>query len=72
MAPGLDQPWCVQQGQGSHHPPVLGTAEATPPVLCPVLGFEKGREGQQSWEGSGAQESDKEQGGSWGCLAWRQ
>ncbi|RMC07351.1 hypothetical protein DUI87_16813 [Hirundo rustica rustica] len=30
--PGLDQPWCGQQEQGSDRPPVLGTAEATPQI----------------------------------------
>ncbi|RMC08855.1 hypothetical protein DUI87_13849 [Hirundo rustica rustica] len=37
MAPGLDQEWCGQQEQGGHSSPVLGTGEAAPQVLCPVL-----------------------------------
>ncbi|RMC06747.1 hypothetical protein DUI87_16193 [Hirundo rustica rustica] len=36
--PGLDQEWCGQQEQGGHSSPVLGTAQATSRVLCPVLG----------------------------------
>ncbi|RMC10347.1 hypothetical protein DUI87_13150 [Hirundo rustica rustica] len=36
--PGLDQEWCGQQEQGGHSSPVLCTGEATPRVLCPVLG----------------------------------
>ncbi|RMC07289.1 hypothetical protein DUI87_16747 [Hirundo rustica rustica] len=36
--PGLGQPWCGQQEQGSDRPPALGTAEATPQILCSVLG----------------------------------
>ena len=38
MAPGLYQEYCGQQKQGGHFSPVLGTGEATPQVLCPVLG----------------------------------
>ncbi|TRZ07035.1 hypothetical protein HGM15179_020070 [Zosterops borbonicus] len=38
MAPGLDQEWCGQQEQGSDSSPVLGTDEAAPQTLCPVLG----------------------------------
>jgi len=36
--PGLHQKQCSQQEQGSNCPPVLSTGEATPWVLCPVLG----------------------------------
>lgn len=36
--PGLHQQFCGQQDQGRDWPPVLGTAEATPGILCPVLG----------------------------------
>ncbi|RMC22277.1 hypothetical protein DUI87_00588 [Hirundo rustica rustica] len=36
--PGLYQEWCGQQEQGGHSSPVLSTGEATPWVLCPVLG----------------------------------
>ncbi|RMC15190.1 hypothetical protein DUI87_07372 [Hirundo rustica rustica] len=36
--PGLDQEWCGQQDQEGHSSPVLSTGEATPRVLCPVLG----------------------------------
>ncbi|RMC10266.1 hypothetical protein DUI87_13068 [Hirundo rustica rustica] len=35
--PGLYQEWCGQQEQGGHSSPVLGTGQATPRVLCPVL-----------------------------------
>ncbi|TRZ25661.1 hypothetical protein HGM15179_001472 [Zosterops borbonicus] len=36
--PGLYQEWCGQQEQGGHSSPVLSTGQATPGVLCPVLG----------------------------------
>lgn len=41
------QEWCGQQEQGSDSSPVLSTGEATPRVLCPVLGpqFRKDMEG---------------------------
>ncbi|RMC10305.1 hypothetical protein DUI87_13107 [Hirundo rustica rustica] len=56
--PGLDQEWCGQQEQGGHSSPVLGTGEATPRVLCPVLGpqfrkdvemLERVQRRQQGW-----------------------
>ncbi|RMC17167.1 hypothetical protein DUI87_05744 [Hirundo rustica rustica] len=33
------QKLCGQQDQGSDSPPLLGTIEATPRILCPVLGL---------------------------------
>ena len=36
--PGLYQEWCGDQDQRSHPAPVLGIGEASPRVLCSVLG----------------------------------
>lgn len=36
--PGLYQQQCSQQQQGGDHPSILSTGEATPRVLCSVLG----------------------------------
>jgi len=36
--PGLYQEWCGEQDQGSTPAPILGTGEASPRVLCSVLG----------------------------------
>jgi len=36
--PGLYQEWCGEQDEGSNPAPVLGIGEASPQVLCSVLG----------------------------------
>ena len=36
--PGLDQEWCGEQDWGSHPASVLDIGEASPRVLCSVLG----------------------------------
>jgi len=55
--PGLDQQWGGQREQGRDRAPMLGTGEAAPRVLCPVLGpsLQEGHWGAGAWPEKGSE-----------------
>lgn len=74
----LYQQKCAQQHQGSDCAPVLGPAEGTPRVLCPVVGssIQERHRGAGASPGKGSEggegsEHDEERLGELGCSAWK-